>query len=271
MTILILFRRFQWWIAEASSRSIMKFSLIHNNGLGLLVQEIWLGLVCLSLKGYNGLPRSIIHRRVSFPLLRKPSLVIIPLWVAYWERVFNKLFVIMVRCGLSVAADNGPPRSFIFLINCIVALRRCNPSYSLFPCFVSFRVLMDLTKTQYRIWKDVDLCALKIDVSWQSVSTTGCCRFSLRRTERGVARPVRDIRPRTWPHHPWTRPKMACNRHVGTQALNRVWHPWRHEQSHCAQTFVLNVGEILADVVLEFMNIADSQNIFQTLHGQVIA
>ena len=32
-----------------------------------------------------------------------------------------------------------------------VALRRCNPFYSLLPSFVGFRILMDLPKTQYRI------------------------------------------------------------------------------------------------------------------------
>ena len=32
-----------------------------------------------------------------------------------------------------------------------VALRRCDPSYPFLPCFVRFRILMDLPKTQYRI------------------------------------------------------------------------------------------------------------------------
>ena len=37
------------------------------------------------------------------------------------------------------------------------------PSQSVFPCIVRLGVLVYLTKTQYRIRKDVDLCALKID------------------------------------------------------------------------------------------------------------
>ena len=32
-----------------------------------------------------------------------------------------------------------------------VALRSCDPSYSLFPCFIRFRVLVDLSKAQHRI------------------------------------------------------------------------------------------------------------------------
>ena len=73
------------------------------------MKETWLGLVCLSTRGHNGLPRSIIHRFVSFPLLRRPSFVIIPLWVACWERAFNRLFVMIVRRGSWVAAHNGLP------------------------------------------------------------------------------------------------------------------------------------------------------------------
>ena len=38
-------------------------------------------------------------------------------------------------------------------------------SQSVFPCIVRLEVLVYLTKTQYRIRKDVDLCALKIDDS----------------------------------------------------------------------------------------------------------
>ena len=115
MTILILFRRFQWWIAVALflfegtnklHRSVMRFFLFHNNVLGLLMRETWLGLVCLSPRVYNGLPRSIIHRFASFPLLRRPSFVILPLWVACWVRAFSKLFV---------AIYNGLHRSIIFL------------------------------------------------------------------------------------------------------------------------------------------------------------
>ena len=37
------------------------------------------------------------------------------------------------------------------------------PFQSLFPCYVRSRVLVHLAKTQYRIWKYVNFCALKID------------------------------------------------------------------------------------------------------------
>ena len=47
-----------------------------------------------------------------------------------------------------------------------VALRSCDPFYPFLPSFVRFRILMDLPKTQYRIRKDVDLRALKIDDSF---------------------------------------------------------------------------------------------------------
>ena len=64
-------------------------------------KKTWLGLVCLSPRSYDGLPRSIIHRFVSFPLLRRPSLVTVPPWVAWWVRVFK-------------ADYNGSLRSILF-------------------------------------------------------------------------------------------------------------------------------------------------------------
>ena len=80
--------------------------------LGPLMKETWMGLVCLSPRSHNGLLRSIIHRSVSFPLLRRPSLVIIPLWVVCWERAFN-MFMIIARHGSWVAAHNKLPRSIL--------------------------------------------------------------------------------------------------------------------------------------------------------------
>ena len=55
-------------------RSIKRFFLFQRNVLGLLMKETWLKLMCLSPRGYNGLPLSIIHRLISFPLLRRPTL-----------------------------------------------------------------------------------------------------------------------------------------------------------------------------------------------------
>ena len=50
------------------------------------------------------------HIEVSaFHSWEDPSLVIIPLWVACWERAFSRLFMIIVRCGFWVAAHNGLP------------------------------------------------------------------------------------------------------------------------------------------------------------------
>ena len=44
-----------------------------------------------------------------------------------------------------------------------VALISRDPFNPFLPSFVGFRMLMDLSKAQHRIWKDVDFCALKID------------------------------------------------------------------------------------------------------------
>ena len=116
MTSLILFRRLQRWFAvalfllEGSQRCCpvlsRGFSSITTD---CSVLSCWVfswkkldwGLVCLSPRSYNGLPRSIIHRFVSFPLLRRPSFVNVPPWVASWVRIFE-------------ADYNGSPRSILF-------------------------------------------------------------------------------------------------------------------------------------------------------------
>ena len=46
------------------------------------------------------------------------------------------------------------------------ALRSCDPFYPFLPNFVIIWILMDLSETQHRIRKDVDLRALKIDDSF---------------------------------------------------------------------------------------------------------
>ena len=93
-----------WRAHNGLPSSFIRFFLIHNGlpcsvVLGLLMTETWLELVCLCPRGDNGLYRSIIHRFVSFPLLRRPSFVIIPPWVACW---------------VHVTVDNGLSRSIIF-------------------------------------------------------------------------------------------------------------------------------------------------------------
>ena len=82
--------------------------------LSFLVRETRLGFSCRSSRSYIGSPWSFAHLSITFPLLRRPTMVIIPLWVACWWRTFNKLFMIMVKCSLSIAADIGSPRSFLF-------------------------------------------------------------------------------------------------------------------------------------------------------------
>ena len=97
-------------------RFIMRFFLFHNNVLGLLMKETCLGLVCLSPRSYNGLHRSTTHPSVSFPLLRRPSSVIIPLWVACWEGAFHELLrIIVIGSFHSVYADFRSPWSLLSL------------------------------------------------------------------------------------------------------------------------------------------------------------
>ena len=86
-----------------------------NNVLGLLMRETWLELVCPCPRGDNGCLRSIIHQFISFPLLRRPRLVIVPPWVACWVRAFNKLFVVVHWLMTCVTVDNEFHRSIIFL------------------------------------------------------------------------------------------------------------------------------------------------------------
>ena len=110
-----------WVITTGCPRSIMRFFLIHNGlprsiVLGSSYERNLIGGSCVFRQEVtNRLHRSIIHRFVSFPLLRRPSFVIIPLWVACWETAFSKLFVIIARCGSWVTAHNGLHRSILFL------------------------------------------------------------------------------------------------------------------------------------------------------------
>ena len=66
----------------------------------------------------------------------------------------------------SVGSPMIPSVSVAFLID--------DPFNPFLPSFVGFRMLMDLSKAQHRIWEDVDFCALKIDYGfitnqWQLV------------------------------------------------------------------------------------------------------
>ena len=62
--------------------------------------------------------RSLVCLNISFPLLRRPSAVVIPLWVACWREAFHKLpMVIVVGSFELVCADIRSPRSLLFLSN----------------------------------------------------------------------------------------------------------------------------------------------------------
>ena len=84
-----------------NSNSVSSFPMINCCGLA----PLW-GIT-------TGCP-DLSHIEVS-DFHRRPSLVIITLWVACWEGVFNKLFMIIVRRGFGVAAHNGLPRSIFSL------------------------------------------------------------------------------------------------------------------------------------------------------------
>ena len=94
-------------------RSIVIFLLPKYDVL-VFTRETWLKRLCSSLRTNNGFHRSIIHQFISFPLLRRPSFIIVPSWVACWVRVFNEWVVVavLVTC---VTANNGFRRAVIFL------------------------------------------------------------------------------------------------------------------------------------------------------------
>ena len=87
--------------------------------MSFLVRETRSNFSRRSPRSYIGSPRSLVHLSISFPLLRGPSMVIIPLWAVCWGRIFNKLFMmIIVRCGSWEFANVGSPRSLLFFSNC---------------------------------------------------------------------------------------------------------------------------------------------------------
>ena len=112
------------WESTSGPRSFTRCYLTHNGlrgsiMLSFLMRETRLRFSCRSPRSYIGSPRSFAHLSISFPLLRRPSMVIIPLWVACWGKAFHKIFmIIVVEWGLLVAADIGSPRSLLFLSSC---------------------------------------------------------------------------------------------------------------------------------------------------------
>ena len=73
-----------------------------------------LKLVCSCPRANNGFHRSIIHQFIGFPLLKRPTFVIVPSWVPCWVRAFNKSQVVAWRVTCATA-NNGYHRSIIFL------------------------------------------------------------------------------------------------------------------------------------------------------------
>ena len=62
--------------------------------------------------------RSLVCFNVSFTLLRRPSAVVIPRWVACWREAFHKLLMVIVIGSFElVYADIRSPRSLLLLSN----------------------------------------------------------------------------------------------------------------------------------------------------------
>ena len=131
LTIPILLHRFQQRIVEAMSllekwiirshRSVTKCFFVPY-GLHGSVEKNFLvtrsNFSYHSPKSFIKSSRSLVCLKISFPLFRRPSAVVIPLWVACWREAFHKLFmVIVIRSFQSVYADIRSPRSLLFLSN----------------------------------------------------------------------------------------------------------------------------------------------------------
>ena len=87
--------------------------------LNFLVRDTKSNFSCRSPRSFIGSPRSLVHLSISFPLLRRPSTVIILLWVACWGEAFHELLMIIVVGSFhSVNADIRSPWSLLFLSNC---------------------------------------------------------------------------------------------------------------------------------------------------------
>ena len=98
---------------EALSHS-QRIARFHHEGFPRERNKIEF-LESLSLKLHRVLPdRSLISVSV-FHSWEDQAWLSFHFWVACWRRTFNKLFMTIVRCGLSVAADIGSPRSFLFV------------------------------------------------------------------------------------------------------------------------------------------------------------
>ena len=97
-------RRLQWWIValllfedlNGCPRSIVNF--FYNDVL-VFTRKTRLELMRPCPRSDNGCHRSIINQFINFPLLRRPSFVIVPPWVACLVRALNKM------CGGTLTRD----------------------------------------------------------------------------------------------------------------------------------------------------------------------
>ena len=104
-----------------SPRSVTRCFLVHNGLRGsvvksFLVRETGSNFSCRSARSFIRSPRSLVCLNISFPLLGRPSTVVIPLWAACWREAFHKLFMVtVIRSFQSVYADIRSLRSLVFL------------------------------------------------------------------------------------------------------------------------------------------------------------
>ena len=122
LTIPILLHRFQWRIVEALPLPENRYQLapvFHEVGSvkkNFLVRETKSTFSHHSPRNFSRSPRSLVWLNISFPLLRRPSAVAIPLWVACWREAFHKLLMVKVVGSFQlVYAYIKSPRSFLFL------------------------------------------------------------------------------------------------------------------------------------------------------------
>ena len=116
-------------------------------------------------KRANFTQAAILQPRVQVLLV----LAVFPAFAAStWQegRPFDRLDGCKKDTDLVTILNNWRRWCHSWRVNARVALRRFDPFYPFLPSFVGFRILMDPLKTQYRIWKDVDLRALKVDDSF---------------------------------------------------------------------------------------------------------
>ena len=127
LTIPMLLHRFQWRTVETclflridvrSPWSVARCFLVHNGLRGSVVRETKSNFSCQSPRSFIKSLRSLVCLNISFPLLRRPSAVVTPLWSACWREAFHKLFmVIEIRSFLLVYADIRSPWSLLYLSN----------------------------------------------------------------------------------------------------------------------------------------------------------